>query len=154
MVDEGFREFARARLGALSQLAYLLTGDHHAAEDLLQDALVVVARRWRRVSEADNPTAYVRQILYHEFVSRWRRERYRRHELSSEQVPETNAGEKDHHVDAAGDELLGEIDGCPVLAEGDFAQARAHERLAAEFFDQAGDFFLLAAFQRCDAQAK
>jgi RNA polymerase sigma-70 factor (sigma-E family) len=99
MVDEGFREFATARLGALSQLAYLLTGDHHAAEDLLQDALVVVARRWRRVSEADNPMAYVRQILYHEFISAWRRDRYRRAELSSERLPEQPGGDESTTVD-------------------------------------------------------
>jgi RNA polymerase sigma-70 factor (sigma-E family) len=87
-VDEGFREFATARLGALSQLAYLLTGDHHAAEDLLQDSLVIVARRWGRVSAADNPMAYVRQIVYHEFVSSWRRNRWRRSEVSSAALPE------------------------------------------------------------------
>ena len=98
-MDEGFREFATARLGSLSQLAYLLTGDHHAAEDLLQDALVVVARRWRRVSQAANPMAYVRQLVYHEFVSSWRRNRYRRAEVSSDQVPERPVGDESATVD-------------------------------------------------------
>jgi RNA polymerase sigma-70 factor (sigma-E family) len=87
-VEDGFREFATARLGALSRTAYLLTGDHHAAEDLLQDVLVIVAVRWSRVAAADNPMAYVRRILYHELVSSWRRGRYRRAEVSSDQLPE------------------------------------------------------------------
>ncbi|HEY7225292.1 MAG TPA: SigE family RNA polymerase sigma factor [Micromonosporaceae bacterium] len=96
-MDEGFRDFAMQRLGNLSQLAYLLTGDHHAAEDLLQDALVVVARRWKQVAKADNPVAYVRQILYHEFVSSWRRNRWRRSEITSDQLPEPSP-----HADEAG----------------------------------------------------
>jgi RNA polymerase sigma-70 factor (sigma-E family) len=83
-----FAEFATARLGALSRLAYLLTGDHHAAEDLLQNAFVVVSSRWDRVATADDPMAYMRRVLYHEFVSTWRRERHRRAEYSTEQVPE------------------------------------------------------------------
>jgi hypothetical protein len=38
-----FGEFAAARSGALIGLAYVLTGDQHAAEDLLQTALTRVA---------------------------------------------------------------------------------------------------------------
>jgi RNA polymerase sigma-70 factor (sigma-E family) len=73
MDDHGFREYVLARLAWLSRVAYLLTGDHHAAEDLLQSALVKVGTRWRRVEAADEPDAYVRKILYHEQVSVWRR---------------------------------------------------------------------------------
>ena len=70
MDDEGaFREFVTARLGALSRVAYLLAGDHHGAEDLVQCTLVKLARHWRRVSAADQPDAYVRRIMYHEHVS-------------------------------------------------------------------------------------
>jgi RNA polymerase sigma-70 factor (sigma-E family) len=86
--DDGFREFATARLGTLSRVAYLLTGDHHAAEDLLGNALVIVAARWRRIAEAADPMAYVRKVLYHELVSTWRRSRYQRAEYSTDQLPE------------------------------------------------------------------
>jgi RNA polymerase sigma-70 factor (sigma-E family) len=71
--DEGFRDFLHARLDQLSRVAYLLTGDHYAAEDLLQNALIKVGTRWRRVATADDPDAYVRRILYHEHISAWRR---------------------------------------------------------------------------------
>jgi hypothetical protein len=37
--DDGFREFVLVSTPALSRFAYLLTGDHHLAEDLLQSAL-------------------------------------------------------------------------------------------------------------------
>jgi RNA polymerase sigma-70 factor (sigma-E family) len=82
-----FREFAAARLGSLSRIAYLLTGDHHKAEDLVQDTLVIVTARWSRVAAADDPMAYVRRILYHEHIARWRRSRHLRLEYG-DQLPE------------------------------------------------------------------
>jgi RNA polymerase sigma-70 factor (sigma-E family) len=86
--DDGFEEFATARLNVLSRVAYLLTCDHHAAEELLQNALVVVAAQWKRVAAAADPLAYARRLLYHEHVSGWRRARYRRAEYSTDQLPD------------------------------------------------------------------
>ena len=68
----GFTEFVAARSAALSRLAYLLTGDHAAAEDLLQDALIKAATRWRRI---EAPEAFIRRTMYHLAVSGWRRRR-------------------------------------------------------------------------------
>ena len=68
------REFVSARAAALSRAAYLLTGDHQAAEDLVQDTLVVLVRRWRKSGAVDSE-AYVRRILYSRFVDGWRRRR-------------------------------------------------------------------------------
>src|SRR5215470_7120970 len=76
MEDEAaFREFVAARLATMSRVAYLLAGDHHGAEDLVQSSLVQLARHWRRVSSADHPDAYVRRVIYNEHVSAWRRHR-------------------------------------------------------------------------------
>jgi RNA polymerase sigma-70 factor (sigma-E family) len=72
---EGFNEFVMARTGALSRTAYLLTGDHHLAEDLLQVALSRVASRWPEV-RGGRPEAYVRRVLVNEFLSWRRRRRY------------------------------------------------------------------------------
>ena len=58
----------------LLRSAYLITGDLHRAEDLVQDALVKVALRWSRLREG-NPTAYARTIVANENVSWWRRRR-------------------------------------------------------------------------------
>ena len=69
----GFREFVRERSPALSRHAYLLTGDHQLAEDLLQSALASTYRRWRAVRE--NPDGYVRRAMYHQHISWWRRRR-------------------------------------------------------------------------------
>ena len=83
-----FAEFAEARGSALIRVAYVLTGDQHGAEDLLQTALTKAAARWGRIHTA--PEAYVRQIMYREQVSSWRR-RARRREACVADVPERAA---------------------------------------------------------------
>jgi RNA polymerase sigma-70 factor (sigma-E family) len=85
---QDFAEFVASRSGALLRLAYVLTADRNAAEDLLQSALTKAAARWGRIHSA--PEAYVRQILYREQVSWWRH-RARRPETVMERVPERPA---------------------------------------------------------------
>jgi len=67
--EQEFCSFVTARSHALFRTAYLLTGHAQAAEDLVQTALTKLAVRWSRV---DQPEAYVRRIMYHQQVSRWR----------------------------------------------------------------------------------
>ncbi|QOC91303.1 SigE family RNA polymerase sigma factor [Micromonospora craniellae] len=71
---QSFHEFVVHRSPRLSRTAYLLTGDHQLAEDLLQVALARTYRHWRRVADGD-PEAYVRRVMYHQQVSWWRRRR-------------------------------------------------------------------------------
>ncbi|MCW3814169.1 SigE family RNA polymerase sigma factor [Micromonospora sp. DR5-3] len=73
-MSETFHEFVAQRSPALSRTAYLLTGDHQLAEDLLQSALARTYRHWRRIRGGD-PEAYVRRVMYHQQVSWWRRRR-------------------------------------------------------------------------------
>ena len=72
---ESFETWAGSRQQALVQSAYLLTGDFHRAEDLVQEALVKAAARWDSLAEG-NPDAWVRTVVYRGHVSLWRR--YRR----------------------------------------------------------------------------
>lgn len=67
----GFDDFVAARGQALYRSAYLLTGDAHEAQDLVQSALLKVVPKWGRIHA--EPEAYVRRVLYTEHVSRWRR---------------------------------------------------------------------------------
>lgn len=70
-------EYAAWVAGCQHQLlrsAYLMTGDLHRAEDLVQDALVKVALRWPRLRDG-NPTAYARRVVANENISWWRRHR-------------------------------------------------------------------------------
>jgi RNA polymerase sigma-70 factor (sigma-E family) len=71
--SEEFREFARDRAWPLQQSAYLLCGDWHSAQDVVQETLIKAYRHWPRVKRADSPDAYVRGILLNEVRDRWRR---------------------------------------------------------------------------------
>lgn len=83
---DSFEQYVAARRGALLRTAYLLTGDPHGAEDLVQVALMKVVPRWSRI--ADDPEPYVRKVLVHESVSRWRRRRWR--EIHTDRLPDAS----------------------------------------------------------------
>lgn len=90
--EQAFDAFVAARVGALSRTAYLLTGDHHLAEDLVQTSLFKAAKAWHRIQ--GDPEPYVRRILYTENVSAWRRRRH---------LAEVSAGSPgEYAVDGAG----------------------------------------------------
>jgi DNA-directed RNA polymerase specialized sigma24 family protein len=80
-----FTLFVNQRSHVLLRAAYALTGDQHAAEDLVQNALAKVAARWNRIE--GEPEPYVRRVLYREFVSAWRWRR-RRPEYVTDRPPE------------------------------------------------------------------
>lgn len=88
-----FLEFAAARSGLLFRTAWLLCGDWHLAEDLVQTTLGKLFRSWRRVQRADNPDAYARTVLLRTYLS------HRRRRSSGEQpyaaMPESAGRETD-----------------------------------------------------------
>ncbi|MFD1537943.1 SigE family RNA polymerase sigma factor [Nonomuraea guangzhouensis] len=85
--EADFHEFVITRSAALFRTAYLLTGDRHAAEDLVQSALAKTASRLRGLRDPAALEGYVRRSMYHEQTSRWRR-RSRGVEVATERVPE------------------------------------------------------------------
>lgn len=74
MDEMGFTEWAVGRQRQLLRSAYLLTGDLHRAEDLVQEALTKVALRWSRLA-GGNPTAYALRIIARDNISWWRKRR-------------------------------------------------------------------------------
>jgi RNA polymerase sigma-70 factor (sigma-E family) len=68
---DGFDDFVRSRSTGLLRVAYLLTGDRHAAEDLLQEVLEQMYVKWRRIDGA--PEAYARRALVNRSTNRWRK---------------------------------------------------------------------------------
>lgn len=95
-VEEEFSAFVAQRAHTLLKAAYALTGDQHAAQDLVQTALAKAFVRWRRITGEAEP--YVRRIIYHDFVSIWRRRR--RHEIVVARPPEPRrAGVADDDAD-------------------------------------------------------
>ncbi|MFI6833650.1 SigE family RNA polymerase sigma factor [Kribbella sp. NPDC050241] len=69
-VTEDFEEFARAGIPRLYRTAWLLTGDRHHAEDLVQDTLANMLKTWARI---DNPGAYAQTAMARTFISQRRR---------------------------------------------------------------------------------
>jgi RNA polymerase sigma-70 factor (sigma-E family) len=83
-----FEGYVVARSAALTRSAYLLTGDWGCAEDLVQEALAVVAARWSAVVRAGDPDPYVRRVMYHRSIDSWRRRRMIRESSLDALVPQ------------------------------------------------------------------
>ena len=70
--DADFVEFARAASARLVHAAFLMTGDHHQAEDAAQTALVRTYASWSRIHD-DDAYGYARRTLVNHLVDGWRR---------------------------------------------------------------------------------
>ena len=85
--DADFTAYLQARQARLLRTAYLLTGDQHQAEDLLQTALAKLYLAWHKVHDRESVDAYVRRIMVNENSSAWRRA-WRRREVTTDAVPD------------------------------------------------------------------
>ena len=72
-----FVEWAGGAQQRLYASAYLLCGDAHRAEDLVQEALSKVALKWRGLQHG-NPGAYARRVIVNANISWWRKHRRER----------------------------------------------------------------------------
>ncbi len=70
---DDFEEFARARTPQLYRTAWLLTGDRHHAEDLVQETLAKMYRSWWRMQRIENPAAYAQTVMARTFISQRRK---------------------------------------------------------------------------------
>jgi DNA-directed RNA polymerase specialized sigma24 family protein len=71
-LDAGFAAFVRAHGERHLRLAALLTGDWHAAEDLVQASLIKLYQAWPRLRAGAEPDAYLRRIMINTHRSWWR----------------------------------------------------------------------------------
>ncbi|MEU1751184.1 SigE family RNA polymerase sigma factor [Micromonospora matsumotoense] len=84
--DTAFAAYFAARSEAMRGTAYLLCGDWHRAEDLVQTAFTKLYLVWNRVSRHEVLDAYVRQILVRTFLDERRRGWWRRERVGGEQA--------------------------------------------------------------------
>lgn len=85
--DEEFRAYVVARRASLVRTAtFLAGGDHHAAEDLVQTALMRIYVAWPRVRQ-DSADAYARKALVNALIDT-RRRGSTRHEHSRAELPD------------------------------------------------------------------
>lgn len=85
--EAAFTEFAQARMPHLYRSAWLLCGDRHRAEDLVQETLARVYSRWGPAIA--NPAAYAQTTLTRTWISQQRRRST--HERPVERFPDTAA---------------------------------------------------------------
>ena len=100
--DAEFSEYMAARQPSLLRTAYLLTGDQHTAEDLVQTALAKLYLSWDKVEQRGSLDGYVRRILVNEHNSLWRRS-WKRREHSTGELPERE------HTDSYDDGMSGAV---------------------------------------------
>ena len=72
-VAASFEEFFELERDHLCDLLSLVTGDRSEAEEIAQDAFVVVWERWDRVRLMDNPAGYLYRTAINNFRKRYRR---------------------------------------------------------------------------------
>jgi RNA polymerase sigma-70 factor (sigma-E family) len=109
-LDGAFDAFVTDASPRLLRLAYRLTGDRGLAEDLLQNALWRVARRWSRA--ADDPYAYAHRTLVNLAVDGHRRRLRRPREVAVAAPPERGGRPETDAVDDR-DALLAALRGLP-----------------------------------------
>jgi RNA polymerase sigma-70 factor (sigma-E family) len=81
----GFEEFMAARWQPLYRTAYLLTGNRHDAEDLLQTAMAGTCLRWSSIRDKGAADAYVRRAMLNDAQRHWRR---RDREVVRDELPD------------------------------------------------------------------
>jgi RNA polymerase sigma-70 factor (sigma-E family) len=85
-IQAEFDTFVADSADALLRTAYLIVWDRAEGEDLVQECLLTVARRWPRVRAMDHPHAYARRVLVNRALQGAPRRARRRHELQSAEV--------------------------------------------------------------------
>jgi RNA polymerase sigma-70 factor (sigma-E family) len=97
-----FDAFFAGHYRELARFAYLLTGDHHAADDVTAEAMAETWKNWARVASADWPLAYVRRIVANiagARTARLTRERHGWRLWSAGRVEQSEAPDTDTAVD-------------------------------------------------------
>ncbi len=88
-----YRQFAEARAAHLFRIAYLICGDWHEAEDLVQDTLAKLYVAWHRIQRNDTVDAYARRTLLNTFLSQHRLKRST--ETPAAHLPDAGSTEAD-----------------------------------------------------------
>ena len=98
-ITSGLQDLFVRHAPAALRLAYCLSGDREVARDLVQDAFVRVAGRFRYMRQPDEFDAYLRRTIVNLHASRLRRLKVERSSLAREAaLPVPAAVEEEHEV--------------------------------------------------------
>ena len=95
-----FASFMARSTPSLARTAWLLCGDTHVAEELVQQALMKTYLAWPKARQGE-PLAYARRILANLRIDRWRRHR-REVLMASDTLPDrsgTGLSQTDQHAE-------------------------------------------------------
>jgi RNA polymerase sigma-70 factor (sigma-E family) len=97
--DEAFTEYFTSRSDTMRNTAFLLCGDWHRAEDLVQTAFTKLYRHWNRVSRHEALDPYVRQVLIRTYIDDgrlgwWRREKTQPAPIDRPDTPASTADDR------------------------------------------------------------
>lgn len=67
--EREYVEYVTARRAVLHRAAYLMCGDTHRADDLVQATITTLYEKWHRAMAADHLDAYVHRILVRKFLT-------------------------------------------------------------------------------------
>ncbi|MDX2970909.1 SigE family RNA polymerase sigma factor [Kribbella solani] len=102
--DREYVEFVEVAGAALRRTAFLVSGDRHKADDIVQDALYKLYLAWPKVRRVGNPLAYARRMVvnvaYDGTRRPWRRE------VAIAEVPDRVVPDDFAHGHAERDEVL------------------------------------------------
>jgi RNA polymerase sigma-70 factor (sigma-E family) len=108
-----FDRFVTDSTDGLLRTAYLIVWDLPDAEDLVQETLLKVARRWPRVRRMERPVAYARRILVNLALDGAARRSRSRGELTGEAPPDRSAEASESGAIDTHDELLSALAALP-----------------------------------------
>lgn len=108
-----FAAYMEARQPGLLRTAYLLAGDRHTAEDLVQVAFAKLYLAWDKVQQRESLDGYVRRILINEHNSLWRRA-WKKREYAAEVLPDR--AHHDVYDEGHSDELWAAVQTLPRRA--------------------------------------
>lgn len=109
-----FERFAALHADVLLRSAYLMAGDRGEAEDLVQECLLRLARKWPRVRSMEHPGAYARRVLFNLILDGGRQRARRRTELVASQSPDGRGGADQATAAQAHVELMRALGGLPA----------------------------------------
>ena len=109
--DTAFAEYFAARSDAIRGTAFLLCGDWHRAEDMLQTALVKLYVAWPRLHRDGREEAYARQVILRTSIDEHRRAWNR--ERPTDELPELSTAERTSVEDR--DELITALQQLPPM---------------------------------------
>jgi RNA polymerase sigma-70 factor (sigma-E family) len=119
-----FDRFVADSAEGLLRTASLMTWDVAAAEDLVQECLLRVSRRWFRVRTMEHPTAFARSVLVNLALDEGRRRSRHRAELNG-----NGRADVEDHEDAGAVRVLGRVEASADLTRA-LAELPPRQRVA------------------------